>query len=324
MRSAFEIYLRTGRRVTEIEPVETKFNPWHDPEDGRFTFAGQGRHVPGGRSDREGRDRRPHTGSTRAEVSRSAGRSAGARHTGKNDPKNPRNHSIYIVKRGDTLTKIASLKNGLTVANLVWLNELSANHPLQIGQGIRLPHQQFLDTSKRARDTFMALAHYIEITGGKLPPNPARPPSIVTQVEASGRREFEAGGYSYEVDVLFRSRHVSGEIRLKTESRSRRAQADAGKPDRRGTDDGGHFIAARFNGPREWFNHFAQDANFNRGAYRTLEDQWAAAVKSGKRVFVDIVPHYRGTSMRPDTLSIIWIVEGKEQFASFPNERKGK
>ena len=42
--SAFEIYLRVGRRpADDATAVETKFNPWHDPEDGRFTFARQGR-----------------------------------------------------------------------------------------------------------------------------------------------------------------------------------------------------------------------------------------------------------------------------------------
>ena len=45
LRSAFETFLRTGRRIAEPERVETKFNPWHDPEDGRFTFAGQGRNY---------------------------------------------------------------------------------------------------------------------------------------------------------------------------------------------------------------------------------------------------------------------------------------
>jgi hypothetical protein len=102
------------------------------------------------------------------------------------------------------------------------------------------------------------------------------------------------------------------------------AQTNAGKPDRRITDDGGHFIAARFGGPREWFNHFAQDANFNRGAYRALEDKWAKAVRSGKRVFVEIVPHYRESSMRPSILSIVWTIEGQEHFQEFPNEERGK
>ena len=46
--SAFEIWLRWGRIVTKPEPIETKFNPWHDPDDGRFTFAGQGNRFGGG------------------------------------------------------------------------------------------------------------------------------------------------------------------------------------------------------------------------------------------------------------------------------------
>ena len=50
MASAFEIYLRTGRQIGAAAAApETKFNPWHDPKDGRFTFAGQGRYFPGAR-----------------------------------------------------------------------------------------------------------------------------------------------------------------------------------------------------------------------------------------------------------------------------------
>ena len=37
-RLAFEIYLRTGRRIRP-EPAERKFNPYHDPRNGQFTFA---------------------------------------------------------------------------------------------------------------------------------------------------------------------------------------------------------------------------------------------------------------------------------------------
>jgi hypothetical protein len=42
---AFSVWLRTGRwpTVTPSGGVEVKFNPWHDPADGRFTFAGSGR-----------------------------------------------------------------------------------------------------------------------------------------------------------------------------------------------------------------------------------------------------------------------------------------
>ena len=61
----------------------------------------------------------------------------------------------------------------------------------------------------------------------------------------------------------------------------------------RATDDGGHYIARRFNGPTDAFNHFAQNANFNRGGYRALEDRWAKAIRDGKKVRVKIIPFYR-------------------------------
>jgi hypothetical protein len=40
-RRAFAHYLRTGHIVSGLadEPLETKFNPYHDPENGQFTFA---------------------------------------------------------------------------------------------------------------------------------------------------------------------------------------------------------------------------------------------------------------------------------------------
>ena len=40
--SAFRLWMRTGRQSL---PPELKFNPWHDPDDGRFTFSGQGRYF---------------------------------------------------------------------------------------------------------------------------------------------------------------------------------------------------------------------------------------------------------------------------------------
>lgn len=38
-RIAFEFYLRTGRHLTLREAPERKFNPYHDPRNGQFTFA---------------------------------------------------------------------------------------------------------------------------------------------------------------------------------------------------------------------------------------------------------------------------------------------
>jgi len=38
-RLAFEVYLRTGRRLVGPDASECKFNPYHDPRNGQFTFA---------------------------------------------------------------------------------------------------------------------------------------------------------------------------------------------------------------------------------------------------------------------------------------------
>ena len=47
-RLAFEIYLRTGRRLASPDPPERKFNPYHDPRNGQFTFAPGGPRSAGG------------------------------------------------------------------------------------------------------------------------------------------------------------------------------------------------------------------------------------------------------------------------------------
>ncbi|MES2158028.1 MAG: DNA/RNA non-specific endonuclease [Pseudomonadota bacterium] len=101
-------------------------------------------------------------------------------------------------------------------------------------------------------------------------------------------------------------------------------QAQAGEPDRRPDDEGGHFIAARFNGPRDSFNHFAQDRNFNRGAYRAMEDGWVKELREGRKVVVDIIPHYEGASKRPYSLTVISYVDGRKRVREFANEAKGE
>lgn len=51
--SAFSWWLRTGTLppVRSPDGLELKFNPWHDPADGRFTFAGSGHRYGAGEAD---------------------------------------------------------------------------------------------------------------------------------------------------------------------------------------------------------------------------------------------------------------------------------
>ena len=106
--------------------------------------------------------------------------------------------------------------------------------------------------------------------------------------------------------------------------RSRAAQRNAGKPDRLPTDDGGHFIANRFNGPSDAFNHFAQDASANRGAYRVLEQEWADALAQRKTVKVTIIPNYPEGSRRPSQLKIFYSIDGVRHQRTIDNSYKPK
>jgi LysM repeat protein len=315
--------------------------------DGRFTFAGQGRFFgrgseAGGSSSGErqtgfrGRGgsfggggagasfgNADRTGKSRQKAPAVTKRTRSPTRFQRFDPRNPRNYSIHVVRRGESLTSIASTRKGLKAADLAALNGISAKRPLRIGQRLKLPNQSYLDAGKEARDKFLALEFYRSTHGGRLPPDPANPPSIDVQIEAAGVRTVTANNHDFDIDVLNRPRRIRADLELKPERRSKRAQSAAGKPNRLPKDDGGHFIAARFNGPRAQFNHFAQNRGFNRGEYRVTEDQWAKALRAGKTVSVEIIPHYEGVSRRPHRIDVIWYVGGERFSESFANEAKG-
>jgi len=319
--TAFSIYLRTGRRFADRR-VEVKFNPWHDPANGQFTFAGRGSLYRGSEASaadpqssrsKERQDRANYSDPNYTDAQASAKR---------NDPKNPQNYSVYVVRRGDNLTRIAKHRKGLTAEDLAWLNEVPLDRPLQIGQRIKVPHQQYLDDGREKRNKIFALDYYVRAHRGQLPPDPQNPPSLESQILDSNWRREAKNGYEFYIDATGRSRQAYGLLHFGPSERSRMNQK--GVQDRVPSDDGGHYIAARFEGPSDSFNHFAQNANFNRGAYRLVEDKWAEALRRGGKVFVNIIPHYQGTSKRPDRIDLSWSVNGRKYQASFPNAPKGK
>lgn len=242
------------------------------------------------------------------------------------DPRDAANYTIHVVRSGDTLERIASLRTGVTVDDLAWLNDLPPKSRLRISQSIKLPTQQSRDAARDAKNRVLALDYYIQTHGGRLPADVAHPPSLQQQMfRQLGWREINANGYIFAADKGDRTRYVDGDLQLDSiEKRSRTEQSRAGGSDRRATDDGGHYIAVRFNGPSASFNHFAQDANFNRGAYRALEDKWAKSLRGGHRVHVNIIPHYGGTSQRPDSLNVTWSIDGKTKRKIFTNQKGGR
>ena len=334
-RRAFSVWLRTGR-LPAANGVEVKFNPWHDPENGRFTFVGTGRHYgPGERRSAQGQSRK-----------------------------------IPRVEYTDDLTKapITSVEE----ANAWRAEQIAKNgHKPGYREAIERRYRQYLSQFTPRRDKRPAPVRNVQSQprpsarpksraeggngfrgdGGSFggggasgswdesPAQAARQTGEVARAtgvgqrgdQSSGRsesgkwRKVWSNGYLYEIDTHGRTRRVSGELAENpNQKRSRKSQRGAGGSDRRPTDEGGHYIARRFNGPTEAFNHFAQDRNFNHEDYARLEEQWARAKRLGKKVRVKIAPVYEGDSQRPSVLNVWFWIDGNLESHRFPNEPKGK
>ena len=146
-----------------------------------------------------------------------------------------------------------------------------------------------------------------------------------SSVSATGTTTVDAGGYKFSRDAEGRSGAASGNLRRQpNQVRSRSVQRNAGKPDRQPSDHGGHLIARRFGGPEIPENHIAQAANINRGLYRRLENKWDKALGKGKEVEVEIIPNYAGSSKRPDSIEVRYKINGMRHKKVISNARKGK
>ncbi|MCA3696759.1 DNA/RNA non-specific endonuclease [Aquidulcibacter sp.] len=122
---------------------------------------------------------------------------------------------------------------------------------------------------------------------------------------AKKRSSVNENGYTFTVDGLGRPLSVSGYLKLTPAERDRQAQLAAGGPDRLSNDEGGHLIAARFGGPANSKNLFPQNQNFNRSAYKALENTWVAALNRGESVWVKIEPVYSTSkTQRPDAIVV--------------------
>lgn len=283
-RGAFEEYLRSGR-VRPRLPIEIKYNPWHDRESGKFTFEGSGGYFGHGQGVRADMARRPPA--TRAPLRGGGGSfgGGGATATGDWDPKK-------TLAKPRSKPALHGGSGGGGGATGHW------------GAPIPKPSRPVVVSPNSA-----AVVH----------PKP-QPKAVLP----TGWKRVRSSGFDYDIDEIGRTRRAEGTLNLAPAKRSRSAQNNAGKPDRQPKDDGGHYIAARFNGPAAAFNHFAQNATFNRGRYRALEDSWAKAIKRDQKVNVRIRPLYSGNSQRPDIIRVRYSIDGNWQTKVFRNRQKDR
>jgi hypothetical protein len=152
-----------------------------------------------------------------------------------------------------------------------------------------------------------------------------KPSAAAAKVQRVEAKIIEKNGYTYELDPAKRFKRVTGILtRNNAQGRSGKTQRMAGVPDRLPKDHGGHIIARRFNGPKDWFNHFAQDGSFNQRAYARLENIWDKALRAGQVVRVDIRASYEGLSRRPNFITVYYWIDGKRRARRFPNAPQEK
>jgi HK97 family phage portal protein len=279
--------------------LEFKFNPWHDTQNGQFTFAGRGAQGGGGGF--------------------GGGQSGGGGASGswedtapkpKPKPKITPRRPTPVVKRPTAVTKPRPKPK--TKPMPVRREVPNAGKP-------KTDPPSSNDQSSGLLAAAGATAVAAAATAAAAPtaasaPKPVPVPPTVT-----------SGGYSFESDDPGRSGKIYGQIRIDpTQKRSRRLQRDAGKPNRESSDDGGHYIAREFGGPNIPENHFPQNSTINRSDYRKLENKWKRAAKRGDKVDVVIVPKYTGSSRRPDSLDITYTINGRPSFREISNKPKGK
>ena len=86
------------------------------------------------------------------------------------------------------------------------------------------------------------------------------------------------------------------------------------------TDEGGHIIATRFDGPTDAFNLVPQDSNLNRGEWKAMENSWADGLSKGQDVKVMVEPVYGDDKVRPESFEVLSQVDGELTYSSFLNE----
>jgi hypothetical protein len=130
--------------------------------------------------------------------------------------------------------------------------------------------------------------------------------------------KYFRGAYEFHTDSKGRPKTVSGTLELKAGPRSP-LQTRVGKLGRM-TDEGGHLIGTRFNGPTDAFNLVPQDAELNRGAWRAMEGEWARSLGSGHELRVMIDPVYDLGHRRPSSFQVVYQVDlGNPRYVFFSN-----
>lgn len=133
-------------------------------------------------------------------------------------------------------------------------------------------------------------------------------------------------GYTYRTDDLRRIVNCKGNLKRGIAQRNEYAQRIVGREDRLPDDEGGHLIASIFKGSGNIDNLVPMNANLNKGEWKRLENAWQNALDEipPHQVEVEIIPIYKGNSLRPSRFIIEYKIDGKEYSKILENAPGGK
>ena len=141
--------------------------------------------------------------------------------------------------------------------------------------------------------------------------------------------KYKVGDHLYETDTEGRVTKVTGKLNLIKHDRNTYQQTKAGKTngikDGLTDDEGGHLIASIFDGPGEQINYAAMDGNLNKGAWKSMEKDWADALKKDPPEIVDVEINvvYDEISKRPSKFDVFYEIDGEETMVTFMNRPGG-
>ncbi|WP_350019373.1 T7SS effector LXG polymorphic toxin [Priestia flexa] len=115
--------------------------------------------------------------------------------------------------------------------------------------------------------------------------------------------------YLYETDNMGRLKEFNADD-LKLTERDSRLPHKLNTPGKETGDHAGHLAGDRFGGSPDLDNLVSQSSNVNLSKYKKLENQWATAIKEGKKVSVNVKVNYDGTGLRPTSFEIKYNIDG--------------
>lgn len=126
---------------------------------------------------------------------------------------------------------------------------------------------------------------------------------------------------TYKTDEQSRITSYDSKPKYTTEgSRDLTEQKEIGGDERKSDDDGGHLVAKVLGGSEGKENLVPMRRTINRGDYKKMENEIAAACKENKDVSLHGDVEYNGDSQRPSMIRTEYQIDGKKTISQFDNK----